>query len=743
MDLLEALASARRPAEAFAPFRFSAGKAADRAAMARLLKEGLVTAAFDTLDAQVEELLSAEDPAGRRSPQEKQDRRRELMDGATLDEWGSWFFYPWSGRLVHLLPKEAFAALRSDRNRYKITPTQQALLATFRVGVVGLSVGAATALALAMEGPYGELRLADPDTLGLSNLNRLRASVHDLGVNKAVLAARAISEIDPYQKLTVLKEGLSESSIERFFLDGGALHLVIEECDDLRMKLQVRHRARALSIPVVMETSDRGLLDVERFDREDRRPLLHGLLEGVTPDSLEKLNPAERVAEVVKLLGPSQLSAEAAASILEMKVSLSSWPQLASSVALGAGVAADTTRRILLGEQVPSGRFRLDPSVLLRPQKAELVASRLAPEPSSASQKAQEQPTRPPDPAGVWPAAWRALIGWATLAPSEGNRQPWRFHAIGRKARATVEGGAEPWVRRADLVSLGAAVETAVLAAPSLYLGCEVESVDPGGVFLVLGEGDEPKGRGGELITRRRTVRAAVSGDALSAAEQAALQAACGQGMARTVMVAARAAVEKLAPALAAAERAELLISPLQRRRADDLRWSAQAAARMDGMEVAAMGLSTPELVQLSLWARPGAPGLLSEIGGGRAVEEMARQRLVASAALGAVLAEPTAEGAVEAGRELVRLWLKATELGLGLHPLGALPGLLCWLESEHTPVSRVVNDLASRARETRGALGALGSEAVHVVFRLIHAPIPSLHSLRHPVDRMLAIEPG
>jgi hypothetical protein len=202
--------------------------------------------------------------------------------------------------------------------------------------------------------------------------------------------------------------------------------------------------------------------------------------------------------------------------------------------------------------------------------------------------------------------------------------------------------------------------------------------------------------------------------------------------------------VEKLAPALAAAERAELLIGPLQRRRADDLRWSAQAAARMDGMEVAAMGLSTPELVQLSLWARPGAPGLLSEIGGGRAVEEMARQRLVSSAALGAVLAEPTAEGAVEAGRELVRLWIKATELGLGLHPLGALPGLLCWLELEQgAPVSGVVNDLTNRAREVRGALGALGSEAVHVVFRLIHAPIPALHSLRYPVDRVLAIEPG
>src|SRR6185295_7128515 len=185
------------------------------------------------------------------------------------------------------------------------------------------------------------------------------------------------------------------------------------------------------------------------------------------------------------------------------------------------------------------------------------------------------------------------------------------------------------------------------------------------------GEGGRPhrqeahRARGGarRLALRRRAVRA---------------PGRVRQGRARTVLVAGRAAVDKLALPLAAAERAELLIGPLQRRAAADLRWNAQAAARMDGMEVAAMGLSTPELVQLSLWARPGAPALLSEISGGRAVEEMARQRLMASGALGAVLAEPTPEGAVEAGRELTRLWIKATELGLGLHPLGALPGLLC-----------------------------------------------------------------
>ncbi|HZN95307.1 MAG TPA: hypothetical protein VFB81_21495, partial [Myxococcales bacterium] len=130
---MEALASGRRPAEACAPLRFSLWKPQERTAMERLMREGLVTSAHDEIEAQLEELLQAEDPGGRRSPAEVQARRLELLGGRQLQEWGSWFYYPWSGRLVHLLPQEAFGQLRSDRNRYKITPNQQAKLATFRV----------------------------------------------------------------------------------------------------------------------------------------------------------------------------------------------------------------------------------------------------------------------------------------------------------------------------------------------------------------------------------------------------------------------------------------------------------------------------------------------------------------------------------------------------------------------------------------------------------------------------------
>ena len=90
-------------------------------------------------------------------------------------EYGLWFYYPWSGALVHVLPMAEFRALRTDRNRLKILPLEQERLGRARIAIAGLSVGLAAATTLVLEGVGGRFALADFDALGLSNLNRLLA----------------------------------------------------------------------------------------------------------------------------------------------------------------------------------------------------------------------------------------------------------------------------------------------------------------------------------------------------------------------------------------------------------------------------------------------------------------------------------------------------------------------------------------------------------------------------------------
>lgn len=363
--------SHRRPHElhgnadttAWQPVLLTPTVAADREALQRLLDSGRVREVHDTIDAQIDELVRSREPW--LPPHEDLTRRKhEQLGGLTDWEYGTWVFYPWSQRLVHVLPREEFRLVRTDRNRGKIERPQQRSLLGRRIGVIGLSVGNSAAVTFALEGIGGRFKLADFDEFGLSNLNRLRAGVHHLGVNKAVISARQMFEIDPYLDIEIFTDGLTRQNLDEF-TDG--LDLVVEECDTPYAKIAAREAARRRGIPVVMDCNDRGMLDVERFDQEPNRPLLHGLIGDVTADELETLSKQQKVDLILAMVDAERISPELRASFGELGRTLSSWPQLASGVALGGALTAEAARRILLGAECVSGRFYVDFADLITP----------------------------------------------------------------------------------------------------------------------------------------------------------------------------------------------------------------------------------------------------------------------------------------------------------------------------------------------------------------------------------------
>lgn len=355
------------------PVHFDLGRESDRAALLALLDSGAVREVWDTMADQLVELVTSRDPRLRSSPEAVERTVAEQLAGSTVQEYGSWVWYPWSGRLVHLLPREEFRLVRTDRNRGRIDRTQQRRLLGCRVGIVGLSVGSSAALTFAMEGLAGSFKLADFDSLSVSNLNRLRAGVHQLGLNKCVLAARQMLEIDPWLDIEIYPGGLTDDTMEEFFSGGsGPLDLLVEECDTPYVKVAAREHARARRIPVVMDANDRGLLDVERFDLEPHRPLLHGLLGGTTSQDLTDLTHEQAVEVILTMVDRDRLSPELTAAIAEIGTTLSSWPQLASGVALGGALTAEAARHILLGRPRPSGRFYTDLEALTSADRSTL-----------------------------------------------------------------------------------------------------------------------------------------------------------------------------------------------------------------------------------------------------------------------------------------------------------------------------------------------------------------------------------
>src|ERR1700727_2898599 len=324
-----------------------------------------------------------------------------------------WAYYPWRRAAVAVLGPRGFRAVRLDRNRNVITADEQSRLGGLRIGVVWMCAGHVIAHTLAAQGLCGLLRLADFDHLELSNLNRVPATVFDVGLNKAEVAARRIAELDPYLPVEIMDTGLTLDTVDEF-LDG--LNIVVEECDSLDMKAIVRERARARGIPVLMATSDRGLVDVERFDLEPDRPILHGLLGDVDPASLARMTSGQKVPYLVRLLEAEQLSGRLVASVVEIDRTLSTWPQVSGDVVLGATVIAEAVRRIGLGEVLRSGRHRGGVGV---------GVDRLD-EPGPPEDDALP-PAEYSDP--VWPGVVGIVAAAAIRAPSASNAQPWQIEA--------------------------------------------------------------------------------------------------------------------------------------------------------------------------------------------------------------------------------------------------------------------------------------------------------------------------
>jgi molybdopterin/thiamine biosynthesis adenylyltransferase len=315
----------------------------------------------DTLLSQVEELIKICNPSQRIPSEDLKQQAHKYIETHSREMLCNYVYFPWRNTVTVLLKEADFVQLRTSRNKYKITQEEQDILATKKIGVIGLSVGQSVALSLAMERSFGELRIADFDTLELSNMNRIRTSVVNLGLKKAHIVAREIAEVDPYLKVTLFEEGINSSNMEEFFTSGGSLDLLIEECDSLPVKIESRLMAKSMGIPVLMDTSDRGMIDIERFDLEPERPIFHGKLLAFGGESELLDNLEENYQKyLLSILDFEKLSERAQSSIGEIGKSITTWPQLASSVLMGGAACSHYAKAILLQQIKVSGREYVD-----------------------------------------------------------------------------------------------------------------------------------------------------------------------------------------------------------------------------------------------------------------------------------------------------------------------------------------------------------------------------------------------
>lgn len=766
--IYDKLISTKQDEIIFRPSFFRLGIPEDRKAFATLLNDFPEIKVYDTIEDQLKELMKVYNPTVTLSKQEYSEKILEHLKGQEIAEYGVWVYYPWSNKVVHLLDETEFVTLRTAANRNKITTAERAILAEKKVGVIGLSVGQSVSLTLAMERGCGELRIADFDTLELNNLNRIRAGVHNLGILKAYVVAREIAEIDPYFKVVCYTEGINTGNIHDFFTKGGLLNIVIDECDGVNIKILCRIKAKELGVPVLMEASDRGTVDVERFDLEPERPIIHGWLEGL-PLDFDVLNnlktSEEKLPYMLPISGMDTLSPRMKASMVEIQQTITTWPQLASAVALGGAITADTCRRIFLNQFTDSGRYFVDLEKLLPDTRPQLpyvsTMEPVAPITDDDVVRLVNSATIIDDASDFVPeiSEIEMMVEAAIKAPSAGNNQPWKWHFQGKRLYLfhdrvrTVSFG--DYQDMASYVALGAAIENLQIAAFKRNIGIVLSPFEISEKKLIA------------IIKFTRTINF----DLLHRPAQlfSFIDSRCTNRNLGKRMPVSTEIYERLQDAVTSVSGARLFIkdddesldalrdimSASERLRMlhpeghmefyeKELRWDdAHSRSTADGIDIATVDVTPSELVGLKLVKDPEVVKLLAEWRGGKALEKIAQKAINSASAVGLItMPEFSSANFLKAGIAVERMWLTAAEHGISMQPMlaatlhfarlnfGNGAGLPDFMKVEFRQLH---NKFITIFPETAGT-------AEVFLFRLCIADEPKVKSYRQSINKVLTI---
>lgn len=734
-------------------------KSADKKKYLKLVRQQN-TVIYDTIYDQVKELVKTRNPSKKLEGKALKEAIEKHFGKTKPQDYGVWVYYPWSRRLVHLLDKAEFVEVRTSRNIYKITPQERDTLATKKIGVVGLSVGQSVSVTMAMERICGELRLADFDVLELTNLNRIRTGVHNLNIHKVYSVAREIAEIDPFIKVKCFADGLSEKNMDRFFTAGGKLDLLVEESDGFDIKILSRHKARELRVPVLMEASDRCMVDVERFDLEPRRSILHGLVDHLKIEELKKLKTTEeKIPYMLDVLGIEKTSARLRASMLEIEQSINTWPQLASAVTMGGGISADVGRRLLLGQFNDSGRYYVDVEELIGNKKTEkpvaekLHFTNMEPDYKALTEKLKRSAVS--ESVELTGQRVKDLVEAACKAPSGGNSQPWRW--VYHHKQLYLFNAFRPGLSLLDYnstashIALGAALENLYTCAQSIGLTCHISefpeaSEDSLVAIVSFSKTPDPLQT---VVSRAKTIdyrltnrtiarRTQIASTALKKMQEAAAEI---EG-AELNFVINEKELDAAGDILGELEKIRLLDSTGYRDFVNEMRWTAKEADETcDGVDLRTVDLTNAEQAGFRLTREKLIMDLVKEWKGGGAFRKLTKKAVDGAGAIG-VLSMPgnSKHDYLRAGRALEKVWLEANLNGVSFHPVSACLFMYArLLQGGGEGLDHETRLVLKRLRPSFEKVFCKRKNSQEMfIFRLTNCGDPEFRSLRKPVERSL-----
>ena len=348
--------------EEYRPTIFNLKNKRDVKVFSALIKSGKIGRIVDTYVSQLQECFEIQNPVLVHSNDFKKKFDfflKEVGKDSPLWQQGAWVWYSWISTLVHILPEKEFFLVRTARNKNLIKNDEQTDFYNSVIGVAGLSVGNSIALTIVLEGGAKHIRLADSDNLTLSNTNRIRTGISNLGIKKVIMTARQIYEINPYAIVEIFKDGLTRKNISTFFNKQPKLNIVIDEIDSFGAKYLIRKWAQKLQIPLITgaDNGEGVSLDIERYDLDKNTPFFNGRLGRINYGALEALSKFEIGKSIVRLIGIENIPHRLIESFFQMGKTLVSWPQLGSAATLNGAIVSYVARQVLRGKRFKHQRM--------------------------------------------------------------------------------------------------------------------------------------------------------------------------------------------------------------------------------------------------------------------------------------------------------------------------------------------------------------------------------------------------
>ncbi len=328
-------------------------------------KEGVVF--LDTFSTQLDELCEIRNPLLRDKPNEMDVAKEKFRNNN--EEIGTWCYLPWLKKAIKILSEGYYFEVRTARNHNLITKEEQNKFRQSRIAVAGLSVGSNVALLNVLQGGAQNINLADYDVLGLSNLNRIIAGVGDLGEEKSKILARKLYELDPFLNLNLFSKGVNiENSDDFVRIDGQLVDVIVEEIDNIDMKIVLRKKAEQCKIPLfsITDNGDGVIVDIERYDKGYKFSDFAKRLESLGDKKNDvKLSSQEIAQMVTKFIGAKDVELRMLDSVMEVGKTLYSWPQLGGAAVLSGVVGAYIIRQLVNDSDLDSGRYLVSLSDIL------------------------------------------------------------------------------------------------------------------------------------------------------------------------------------------------------------------------------------------------------------------------------------------------------------------------------------------------------------------------------------------